>query len=115
MFEVMLLPSDESPALLLAQQGKYELTSHILPWLNVSAWKILCILILTDYNKLITSNLTLPLDSYNCTEFKYMWFYRPIWKSYHYKSRLLNTPAFFSISTDIFIILNLSNLHSDTF
>ena len=40
-----LLPSDGSPALLLVQQGKYELTSHILPWLNVSAWKISCILV----------------------------------------------------------------------
>jgi len=39
-FEEILLPSDGSPALLSVQQGKYELTSHILPWLNVSAWKI---------------------------------------------------------------------------
>lgn len=34
------VPSDGSPALLSVPLGKYELTSHILLWLNVSARKI---------------------------------------------------------------------------
>ena len=36
----IIVPFGGSPALLSVQQGKYELTSHIHPWLNVSAQKM---------------------------------------------------------------------------